>query len=152
MPELRQRIRGEGIVEYDSCASSHVEALADGTYSYCTLEHHLPLRDYLPYAEAARQRCREQGGLEEDEDVERMYFISTLPWLSYSALIQPVAGGDESNPRITWGKYTQDAQGRWQMPVSLLVHHALADGQQLAAFYDSLKRQMEALCLEAAAF
>ena len=152
VPELRQRIRGEGIVEYDSCASSHVEALADGTYSYCTLEHHLPLRDYLPSAEAARQRCREQGGLEEDEDVERMYFISTLPWLSYSALIQPVAGGDESNPRITWGKYTQDAQGRWQMPVSLLVHHALADGQQLAAFYDSLKRQMEALCLEAAAF
>ena len=39
VPELRQRIRGEGIVEYDSCASSHVEALADGTYSYCTLEH-----------------------------------------------------------------------------------------------------------------
>ncbi len=151
VPELRQRIRGNGIVEFDACATSHVEMLPDGTYGYCTLEHHMPLRDYLPYAEDARRRCRENGGLEEDEDVERMLFISTLPWLSYTALIQPVAGREESNPRITWGKYSQDAQGRWQMPVSLLVHHALADGAHLAAFYEHLREEMDALRREAGA-
>ncbi len=30
VPELRQRIRGEGIVEYDRCLSSHTVALPDG--------------------------------------------------------------------------------------------------------------------------
>lgn len=32
-----------------------------------------------------------------------MYFVSALPWLNYTALVQPAARGDESNPRITWG-------------------------------------------------
>ena len=38
VPELRQRIRGEGIVEYDRCLSSHTVALPDGTYCFCTLD------------------------------------------------------------------------------------------------------------------
>ena len=38
VPELRQRIRGKGIVEYDRCLSSPTVALPDGTYCYCTLD------------------------------------------------------------------------------------------------------------------
>ena len=77
----------------------------------------------VAYAETERQRRRLDGSLREDANVESMYFISTLPWLHYSALIQPVAGGEESNPRITWGAFAPDAEGRLQMPVTLLVHH-----------------------------
>ena len=82
------------------------------------------------------------GAIEEEEDAESMYFISTLPWLHYTALIQPVAGGDESNPRITWGRYEEKADGTILMPVSILVHHALADGLQIAAFYQNLEQQI----------
>lgn len=67
-----------------------------------------------------------------------MYFISTLPWIRYTSLIQPVAGGDESNPRITWGKYEHTADGRLVMPVSVLAHHVLVDGAHIAAFYKNL--------------
>lgn len=68
-----------------------------------------------------------------------MYFISALPWLHYTSLIQPVACGDESNPRITWGKYIITESGKAVMPVSVLVHHALADGSHIAQFYNSLE-------------
>ena len=37
VPELRRRIRGEQVVEYDCCPSSHTVALPDGTYCYCRL-------------------------------------------------------------------------------------------------------------------
>lgn len=146
--ELRQRIREEGIVEYSECPTSHIELLENGTYCYCTLHHNLPLKDYLLQAEAARAACRINASIEESEDVESMLFISSLPWLHYTALIQPVAGGDESNPRITWGKYEKDPSGRVLLPVSVLAHHALVDGIHLSQFYQNLDSELARLSAE----
>ena len=56
-----------------------------------------------------------------------------------------MAGGEESNPRITWGAFAPDAEGRLQMPVTLLVHHALADGSHIAKFYDALRAELAVL-------
>ena len=144
VPALRQRIRGDEIVEYDACPTSHIELLADTSYCYCTLHHHMPMRDYLVQAGRARAACRENG-IEEDADVESMLFISTLPWVHYTSLIQPVAGGDESNPRITWGRYDVGADGRAVMPVSILAHHALVDGIHIAQFYSNLDAEQQKL-------
>ena len=99
VPELRRRIDNGGIVEYESCPTSHTELKPDGTYAYCTLHHHMHLADYLAKAEAARAAARGSGSIEEEDDVQSMYFISTLPWLHYTQLVQPVACGEESNPR-----------------------------------------------------
>ena len=145
VPQLRQRIREGGIVEYDACGTSHVELRSDGTYGYCTLYHDKPFREYLEYAQAERLRCREAASIEEDEDVEGLYFVTTLPWLHYRQLIQPTAGGDESNPRISWGGYAADTRGRLMMPVTLLAHHAIVDGLHVARFYENLDRELEAL-------
>lgn len=143
VPQLRQRIHEGGIIEYDRCPTSHTEMTESGVYCYCTLHHDIPLPQYIRYAEQTRAQCRLNASIEEDDDVQSMYFISTLPWLHYSALIQPVAGGEESNPRITWGKYEEDHRGRLQMPVTLLAHHALVDGIHIAAFYQHLDRQIQ---------
>ena len=129
-------------MEYDECPTSHIALLEDETYCYCTLRHHMPLEEYYPYAEEARRQCRQRASIEEDAEVESLYFISTLPWLHYSALIQPVAGGEESNPRITWGQYRQDGAGRVSLPVTLLAHHALVDGIHIARFYQNLAEQL----------
>ena len=142
IPEFRQRIRDGGIVEYDACPTSHTEPLPDGTYCYCTVRHQPEPADYLREAEQAQQRSRAAASLEEDGDVESMYFVTCLPWLHYSALIQPVAGGDESNPRISWGRYEADAQGRLMLPVTVLAHHALVDGRQMGLFYRQLDSQI----------
>ena len=148
VPEFRRRIDQGGIIEFDACPTSHTELKPDGTYAYCTLHHHMPLADYLAKAEAARAAARESGSIEEEDDVQSMYFISTLPWLHYTQLVQPVACGEESNPRITWGKYQPDAAGRMMMPLSVLVHHALADGLHIAKFYEAFDRQVRLLCNE----
>ena len=145
VPQLRQRIRDGAIVEYDACGTSHVELRADGTYGYCTLYHDRPLRQYLEFAESERTRCRENASIEEDDDVEGLYFITALPWLHYTQLVQPTAGGDESNPRISWGKYARDHRDRLMMPVTLLAHHALVDGLHAARFYENLDTEMAAL-------
>lgn len=145
VPELRQRIRNGEVVEYSECPTSHTELLDNGTYAYCTLYHHMALDAYLAQAERARAQCRLNGSLEEDADSESMYFISTLPWLAYTALIQPVAGGEDCNPRITWGKFQSDTHGRQQLPVTLLAHHGLVDGIHIARFYENLEKELQAL-------
>lgn len=142
VPEFRQRIRDGGIVEYDRCPTSHTELLADESYCYCTLRHDMPAEDYDAYAETMRERARQNASLEEDADVESMYFISCLPWLHYTSFTQPTGG--DSNPRFAWGKYEEDGRGRLLLPYTVLAHHALVDGLHIARFFDQLERIISA--------
>lgn len=105
----------------------------------------MKLDEYMIYANEMRKKCLEKKEIEEDDDSNSMYFISTLPWIHYTSLIQPVAGGEESNPRITWGKFQEDYYGRKQLPVTVLVHHGLMDGIHIAQFYQSLEKQINEL-------
>ena len=141
--QLRQRIHEGGIIEYSECPTSHIELLENNTYCYCTLHHHMTMEEYIPCAVEARNLCRQNGSIDEDDDSDSMYFISTLPWLHYTAMIQPVAGGEESNPRITWGKFQEDYRGKKQLPVTLLAHHALVDGIHIAMFYQNLEQEIK---------
>ena len=145
VPELRQRIRGKGIVEYDRCLSSHTVALPDGTYCYCSLEVDRPFREFLPYAAAEQERVKAAPTLEDGEDGESLFFVSCVPWLSYTALTQPTPTPADSNPRITWGRWHRQ-EGRTLLPMTLLANHALVDGIHIARFYENLDRELAALC------
>ena len=106
VPEFRQRIEGSGIVEFSHCPTSHTVALDDGTYCYCTLRSNMPFSEYLPRAVQAQKAARQARSVEDsEEEAGSLIFVSTLPWLSYESLIQPVPAPADSNPRITWGRY-----------------------------------------------
>ncbi len=140
VPELRRRIIGEQVVEYDCCPSSHTVALPDGTYCYCELDCNMSLENFLPYAQEQVQRVKDNPSIEEHEP-ERLFFVSSVPWASFTGLKLPAANPPLSNPQITFGKaYWQD--GKYLLPLSLTVHHALCDGIHMARFYESF----ETLC------
>ena len=141
VPELRQRVRDGGIVEYDACGTSHIELLADGTYGYCTLWHDRDWDAYLPYAEAERRACVADGSIAEDADVDALYFVTCLPGLRFTDFIQPTDPA-VSNPHISWGRFEPGLQGRWTMPVNLLAHHALVDGVHMTAFFRELEARL----------
>lgn len=144
--EFRQRIRDGKIIEFDRCRTSHTVALEDGMFCYCTLTDEMPFTEYLPYAAREQEEAKREGSIEEtEEDIYDKFFVSTVPWISYTSLIQPTPVPADSNPRITWGKYY--AQGeRILLPVSVLCHHALVDGRHIADFYQSLDKEIELLC------
>lgn len=146
IPEFRQRILNSQIIEFDSCKTSHTVALEDGTYCYCTLDSDMPFPRFLPYASHEQKTAKENATIREEEtDTLEQIFLSTLPWISYTSLIQPVPIPADSNPRITWGKYFS-REGRMWIPVSLLCHHGLVDGIHLAQFYHFLDEQILTLC------
>ena len=46
--------------------------------------------DFLTHGKAAQERARQRRSLEEEaEEPEELLFISTTPWLTYTALVQP---------------------------------------------------------------
>lgn len=117
VPQLRRRILPDGrVVEYDWCAPSYTVMKPDGVYVYCTVEG----------------------------DVRSFFFVSSVPWLHYTHAQNPMENPNDSTPRINWGKYVT-ANGRTTLPVTLTVHHALADGLHISRFYQKLEEELAAL-------
>ena len=137
VPELRRRIRGDQVVEYDRCPSSHTVALPDGTYCYCTLDCAQPLGAFLPAAQAEVARVKAAPSLDDGADPDELFFVSSLPWLTFSAISLPTPTPADSNPRITWGRWHRQ-EG---LPVNLTANHALVDGLHLAAFFDGMAQR-----------
>ena len=142
VPELRQRIREGGIIEFDACDTSHTVLRNDGTYSYCRLDCRKPFDQFLPEAKRRHEEAKAQVNLDDGEDGISLLFLSCVPWLHYTGLRQLVPTPTDSNPRITWGKYMTE-HGRATMPVTLLANHALVDGVHIGAFYDRLREELD---------
>lgn len=148
VPQLRQRIVDGRPVEFSSCDTSHTVLRADGTYCYCRLDCTRPFGEFLPQAVGRQEEAKAGGDLDDGEDALSLLFVSTLPWVGYTALRQPAPAPADSNPRITWGRY-DEAGGRIAMPVTLLVNHALVDGAHMGRFYQALERELEGFAREA---
>lgn len=145
--ELRHRIVDGKIYEYEFCKPSTTELKVDETYVYATYEYFDDLNKFIEEAKKTRERCLNNQGLEEEEDVESFIFISCIPWISYTQVIQPLGGNYASNPHITWGKYFEE-NNRIKMPLSTLCHHGLVDGVHLGKFYANVEKEINNLVLE----
>ena len=138
VPELRQRIYDDGIIEYEKCNTSYTVALENRTYCYCSLDCDMSFETFIPYANKKQEEAKRNPSIEYIEDELSLLYVSTVPWFSYTALVQPVPQPADSNPRITWGKFFEQ-EGQTLIPVSLLCHHALVDGIHIAQFYENLE-------------
>ena len=68
--------------------------------------------------------------------------ISCLPWIYYKSLdLQVVNDIAYLAPVITWGKYNLFGN-KLMMPVSIQIHHAVADGYHVAQFYRDLEEEI----------
>ena len=144
IPELRQRMRADGIVEYDVCPTSHTVSLGGGRYCYCMLRADCPFDVYLPAAVEAQEAARREASMAESAaDAESLFFVSTMPGIAFTSFVQPTPYPADSNPRFMFGKFFA-AGDRILLPFSVQVNHALLGGQQLTAFFEALDRHIAA--------
>lgn len=142
VPEFRQRILDGRIIEYELCPTSHTVLRSNGAFAYCRLDCSKPRAAFLPYARDEQKKAEAGGTIREDPEESRsLLFISCLPWFSYTSLIQAAPFPADSNPRISWGRYSESG-GRIFLPLSVLAHHALVDGKHIGDFYTSLSQRL----------
>lgn len=150
IPEFRQRIVDDKIVEYDYCNPSYIVSLPDDTYRYCNVNVGQPFAQYLKESRVKQDAALHSVHLEEEEgDVLGLLFISCVPWFNYTEAMMPYPGGSFSNPSFCWGgyrteKYLALEDGRvtekvkTSIPVTLFFNHALIDGIHAGRFFDNL--------------
>ena len=69
-----------------------------------------------------------------DVDITNLH-RSSLPWVRFTSVSHPIhMHPADSVPRITWGKCASE-NGAVRMPMSVQVHHGLADGVHVGQFY-----------------
>ena len=146
VPELRRRLLPDGtVVEYDLCQPSYTAMKPDGAYVYVDVDGGITaIRAFCAQGKANQAAAIEKGVLAEGGDVLDHFFISSVPWLPYVQIKLPGGMPGDSHPRISWGQYREE-NGRVRIPVTLYVHHALADGLHISRFFENLRRELDAI-------
>ena len=145
VPELRRRLKDGQVIQYDRCQPSYTAMRSNGVYVYCLVDSGtLPYEDFIREGKRKQQAALEKDELKETGDPLNHFFVSCLPWLPYTQIQHPSVSRDDSNPRFSWGKFTEE-NGRVTLPVSLFINHALADGWHVTRFYRNLDRELAEL-------
>lgn len=141
---FRYRIEDGQVYCYDRIHASATIGRADHTFGFSFIEHHDELPEFLPTATAEIAAVQASQGLRLNEQTGRpdVIHFSAVPWVRFTGLSHARSfGRPDSCPKISVGQtYLEGAATL--MPVSVNVHHGLADGyhvgQFLAAFQERL--------------
>ncbi len=95
------------------------------------------------YADLVRdmERYKDDHRRQIPSQISNTFDISCLPWLDYEGFDMHLFGeGTYLAPIVTWGRFSE-REGRLEMPVTIELHHAAADGFHLARFFRELERR-----------
>ncbi len=93
---------------------------------------------------ADQETYKEQRGLVAHQP-PNFFDVSCLPWVTYRHFdVHVFDEGKFLAPVVTWGKY-QWEQGRCKMPLTMNIHHAVADGFHLSRFFLEVQELMDSL-------
>ncbi len=153
VPAFRQRLRGGadgeplGVVEHETIGVAPTIARSDGSFAFSAIPHAANLAAFE--AEAARliDEAKSTTGLTDPGHHDGWLYMSCTPTIDFTALTNAMAGPLDSVPRICWGKYVEDADGRWSCALCVEVHHCLVDGGHIAAFVAEAQKALDGLQL-----
>jgi len=116
---------------------------SNGTIGFGYYPYQPELLSFVREASVELERVKGRNDLERYDGQDLIRF-SVLPWLDFTSIshARNLTAG-HSAPLITFGKITE-AGDRFTMPVSIHVHHALADGLHVAQFVEQFERYLAA--------
>jgi chloramphenicol O-acetyltransferase type A len=136
VPEFRHRIVDGNIREFERVHPGFTILQQDRTFAFSDSLHFDEFAEYGPHAQEQIRRSREHPICDTGEK-HHMFFISNLPWISFTAITHPFDQQNSSIPIISMGKYFSQG-GQLVMPIGVQVNHALVDGIHLGDFYNIL--------------
>jgi len=135
VPEFRQRIRGEKVVEHEIVHPSVIILVDEDLFSFCTIDY---IEDFSEFAARAAERIayvKEHPTLEDEPGQDDLLFMTALPWVSFTSFMHPLHWHPvDSVPRFAWGKFFEEGKFL-KMPLSVQGHHGLIDGIHVGRYY-----------------
>lgn len=105
--------------------------------------------DYTEFCARYREDMERYGNIEgmmaKPNPPENTFPVSMIPWTTFEGFNLNLKNGyDYLLPIFTFGKYQQD-NGRYYIPLSVQVHHAVCDGFHTSRFINELQELLDTL-------
>jgi chloramphenicol O-acetyltransferase type A len=138
VPEFRQRIRGEQVVEHEVVHPSSTILVGEEQFTFAGFEYDEDFSLFAAMAEVQIARVREDPSLDVDAGRDDWLFMTPIPWVSFTSFMHPMHSPPLSVPLFAWGKVSQDGE-RLMMPLQAQGHHAVMDGLHMGRFYEKVQ-------------
>lgn len=143
IPELRQRIRGDQVVEHETVRPSFTVLTGDDTFGFATIDYAQDFASFNTRILQGIEETRRNPSIHDEPGRDDMMFLTTVTWVSFTQLTHPVPlNPPDSFPRISWGKFFEQGD-QVLMPLSLMANHALVDGLHVGLFFESVQQMMD---------
>ncbi|OWP64898.1 chloramphenicol acetyltransferase [Hymenobacter amundsenii] len=144
---LRYRVNEHGEVDcYDQINVSAILSRPDHTFAFSFVPYHADLTAFGQGLAAETEAVRQSTGLRLTPETGRpdVIHFSALPWVSFTGLThaRSFTRPADSIPKISVGRL-RSAGGRQLLPVSINLHHGLADGYHAGLFLAELQRRLD---------
>jgi chloramphenicol O-acetyltransferase type A len=136
VPELRQRIIDGDLFEFSRVDPGYTVLLEDETFSFCDSRYFDSFDDYRKYSAAKIKEVKECPDQNFGEK-HHMFFITNIPWFSFTSLVHPYDKKYGYIPVVAIGKYFLQGN-RLLVPIGIQVNHGLVDGIHVGKFYQQL--------------
>jgi len=151
VPELRQRIRGEQVVEHDVVHPMISVLGGDDLFGVCYLAYDACFATFAANAEGCLAKAKEcpslaefphdqEGGFARDD----LLSITVVPWLSFTGFSLTRRPQVDSIPFLAWGKVLEEG-ARNLLPFFVNIHHALVDGLHIARLVEHIEEEAREL-------
>jgi chloramphenicol O-acetyltransferase type A len=136
-PCFRHRIVDDALVEFPVVHPSINVALEDDTFSFADALYSGVFHDDYASLRTAIDKVHAQPNQDFRGGLDDRFFLTHLPWLSFTGIQHPYTPAYASIPLISTGRsFRQDS--REMLPIAVQVHHSLVDGVHVARMLEQL--------------
>lgn len=127
------------LIKWDYVSPSYaVFHKEDENFTKIVTEYSDDLSEFCGRVAADRERYENERAFL-DNQPPNFFDVSCLPWVKYNSFdIHVFDEGKFLAPVVTWGKYEQE-NGKLMMPLTMNIHHAVADGFHLSRFFNEVQ-------------
>lgn len=133
------------LIKWDFVSPSYTDFHADDeNFVKMVTEYSDDLFEFCSRVDKDRQRHKNERAILFNQP-PNFFDVSCLPWIKYSHFdIHVFDEGKFLAPGVTWGKF-EEKDGKLIMPLTMNIHHAVADGFHLSRFFNEVQELMDSL-------
>jgi chloramphenicol O-acetyltransferase type A len=139
---FRYRIIEDEVYVFDVIDASATVMREDTTFGFSYMPFTEDINEFTQIVETEIERMQTTTGVFTREYPDNLIHFSALPWINFTSLSHARSfTWPDSCPKISVGKLTEE-NGEKSMPISVHVHHGLADGYHVGLFLEKLQQFM----------
>jgi len=139
--QLRYRIRGDRVRVHDVIHARSTVLRDDETFCFAHFDYSPDFPRFQDQALKVLGVARTGGIFEPRRSQDDLIHYTIIPWISFSGVSHPLRGGEDSIPKIVFGKHYAEGSTR-MMPVAVEVNHALVDALHVGRFLDRFQDEL----------